>query len=248
MKRLSFIIFFFLVCTSSYAEEQFLIVTGEWAPYVSQKLPEYGYTAEIVKKSFSEMGISVHYKFYSWKRATLMVSKGACIGAFPYVETPERKEFAFFSEPFCMSDSKFFYYNEKFKDITYEDVKELNRFNIGTTLGYASEKNLQKEGLKTDSAPTDLLNLRKLIRGRIDLFASSSIVAWNLIKKEFPNDIKKFGTLQKPYSKYKLALIISKKIPNAQKYIATFNEGLKKIKDKGIYKQILDKHGIIENP
>ena len=58
-----------LLTPSSQAQDVITISSGEWPPYISQQLPHYGVTSQIVSEAFEQVGVTVKYEFLPWSRA-----------------------------------------------------------------------------------------------------------------------------------------------------------------------------------
>jgi len=78
---------------SAYAgAESVVLATGEWPPYTSEKLPEYGFVTKIVTAACNAGGITPEYHFYPWARAEMLADSCEVFAAFPYVITEEKKK------------------------------------------------------------------------------------------------------------------------------------------------------------
>ncbi|MBF0233420.1 MAG: transporter substrate-binding domain-containing protein [Desulfamplus sp.] len=229
------------------ASEKVILVTGEWAPYTSEKMEGYGFFTEIVSAVFKEAGIEFEYKFYPWLRCEDMVQKGKAFAAFPYALTDERKAVYDFSEPLAKSTGMFFYLKDRIKeDVVWEKYEDLKKYKVGGTAGYWYEKAFKDAGIELDLAVSDELGMKKLHGGRFDLLATEELVGWEIIKQLFPTEIDKFDIVKKPLNETSLHLMVSKSYPDASAITNKVNEALKKIKEKGIYSEILKKYNISE--
>ncbi|MFW5837871.1 MAG: hypothetical protein ACOCVM_07660, partial [Desulfovibrionaceae bacterium] len=81
------------------AGQTLTLATGEWAPYVSKSLPGEGFTTEIVLAACEAAGLEAAIEFGAWSRASGRVEAGEIFAAYPYMPTPDRAEYAWFSEP-----------------------------------------------------------------------------------------------------------------------------------------------------
>lgn len=226
-------------------DQTVILTTGEWAPYTSETLENYGAFTEIVSAVFKEMGVSVKYVFYPWKRAEEEVKAGNVFAAFPYIETAERSQEYDFSAPVFISTGKFFYLPKNHPSgIQYEKLEDLKAYRIGGVLGYWYEAQFQQAGLQTDYVSSDELNLQKLYQGRVDLAVCDELVGWTLIQKLYPQDAGQFATLAKPLNEDALRLLVSRKFPGAGELTLKFNAALQAIREKGIMQQILSKYGL----
>ncbi len=248
MRKLFISLFIVLLCAAaSNAAQKVVLVTGEWAPYTSEKMAGGGFFTEIVSAVFKEAGIEVEYKYYPWLRCESEVKSGTAFAAFPYKETSERKQVFDFSDGIFASKGKFFYLKNKVThEIKWEKYEDLKVFKIGGTLGYWYMKDFEKAGLKPDYANDDTASIKKLQAGRVDIVPADELVGWVVIKKEFPSEAGNFATAKKPLNVDNLSLMISKSYPDSAAIKVKVNAALKKIKEKGIYSTILKKYGMSE--
>jgi polar amino acid transport system substrate-binding protein len=227
------------------ADQTVILATGDWAPYTSETMENYGAFTEIVSAVFKEMGVPVKYVFYPWKRAEDEVKAGNVFAAFPYIETEDRLKEYDFSDPVFVSTGKFFYMPKKQKsEIAYDNLEDLQSYHVGGVLGYWYETPFKEAGLQTEYVSSDEMNIQKLYLGRVDLAASEELVGWALIKKLYPQEMDQFATVAKPLNEDPLRLLVSRKYPAAAELVKKFNAALKIINDNGIMQQILTKYGL----
>ncbi|WP_407644446.1 hypothetical protein [Dongshaea marina] len=90
-------------------------------------------------------------------------------------------------------------------------------------------------------ANTDEQNLKKLIRGRVDVFPLETVVGYTLINKKLsPIQGQLLTNHPKALHESPYYLIVSRNIPGerAQKILDDFDKGLKKLKSSGEYAAI----------
>ncbi len=212
------------------------LATGEWVPFTSAKLDNYGEFTKRVNIVFNEMGIEPAYHFYPWKRCYDSVIKGRVWAAFPYSYTKERSKKVWFSDILSCSKTVFFYYEQgnSQKRYPFNHLEDLIPHKIGGVYGYFYEESFRDAGLKVLYSYKEINALGNLKMGRIDLMPMNDLVGWNLIKTHFPEEVNKFKTLAKPLNIVPLQLIISKEYPGAEKLLDHFNTALKKSIGKGL--------------
>ncbi|QTA80037.1 ABC transporter, solute-binding protein family 3 [Desulfonema limicola] len=241
-KWLYLLLFIFLIFPAAQAEN-IKIVTGEWAPFTSEKVEGYGFITEIVSLALKNMGIIPEYEFHKWNRCYSMVKRGDVLAAFPYSYTEERAEDVFFSDTIGKSRTMFFQYQSQLSpEIKYNILEDLKPYKIGGVKGYFYEKDFKESGLNVSYTSDETSALKKLEAGRIDLLPLNEIVGWELIKKHYPEKINKFKTLEKPYNVDNLMLIVSRKFPGSSNFLNNFNNSLNQIKTKNEYSGILIKY------
>jgi polar amino acid transport system substrate-binding protein len=221
-----------------------ILTTGEWAPYTSETLEESGFFTEIVSAVFDEMGKTPRYEFYPWERAEKVVADGESWGAFPYSYNEERAKTYTFSDNVVYASTYFFYYKPHMEAITWETLEDLQPYTVGTVTGYYHESMFAEAKLNVDASADEASGVKKLQAGRIDLFPMTDLVGWVLIKELFPDEVKNFGVLEKPMDQTELTIMVLKSDKESLKLLEEFNTALQRIKDNGVYDQILAKYGL----
>ncbi len=260
MKTIVIVMMFSLIvlvnANNTCAEEGELpFATGEWPPYTSQNLEGYGFFSELMTAIVHEMGMTPKYSFYPWKRSEFYTLKGKVFGTFPYAITEERKKDFYFSDLIMKNRSLFFYYKKHLKQKPeVSTLKDLKPYRIGGVLGYNYVSAFKAAGLNVGYVATDEQNVKKLYLNRIDIAVWDTLLGWQLIKQIYPNEADVFGTLETSLEAAETSLkagdsylMISKSYPNAEQIRDRFNKALQRIKEKGIYRSIFEKHGVRES-
>jgi len=220
--------------------------TGEWPPFSSATLPEYGRATALVSAICKAAGISPSYNFYPWKRAELKVAKGEIFAAFPYAISEERKELYDFSETLFYGVNLFIYYDQNPRTsapITYNILDDLRGYRIGVISGSFLSATLEDAGL--DYEPTTSLDqsIHKLVAGRLDFFIDDRFVLHDAIQRLYPNITEHFRFLSRPFgNKTPTGLLVSRTYPGAHQILEKFNRGLAIIKQNGEYDRIIQKY------
>jgi polar amino acid transport system substrate-binding protein len=216
----------------------------EWPPHTTKTMLAYGIASELVTAITKEMGYTPSYHFYPLKRLLHHVQEGKHWGAFPGSYTKERAEKFYYSDPIFPQVDRFFYYKKQ-PSVVYQNLVDLLPLTIGGTKGFWYEEGFNKAGLKTYYVAKDLLALKMLMGGRLDLVAINENVGWQLIKKHFPGEIHNFGTLTKPLRVKENFLLASKKYPQTKERLQQFNRALKNVKKNGVYQKIANKYFLL---
>lgn len=208
------------------------LTNGEWAPYLSEKMPDYGTASKVVTDAFKAVGIDVKYGFFPWKRAFKIAENGKWDGSVIWSKAAKReKTFYYSKEPVLNLKTVFFY--KKGSGFKYTKMADLKGKKIGITLGYNYGPDFNeavKNGVfKTDKAPEDATNLKKIFAGRIDGFACNEDVGKKIISKIFPGKESMFETAKVPLNTKGYYLILNKKNPANKELMKKFDEGFKKI-------------------
>jgi len=78
-----------------------LLTYTDYAPYVSDKVPEGGMLTEVIKTAYAEQGVELEVVYVPWKRGYRMVQEGEAIGTFSWQRTKDRER------DFLLSDALF---------------------------------------------------------------------------------------------------------------------------------------------
>ncbi|OZG71191.1 hypothetical protein BTA51_22755 [Hahella sp. CCB-MM4] len=230
-----------LVTTTATAET-IKITNGEWPPFLSEKYKHFGLASHIVTEAFKASGVSVEYGFFPWARAFNLAKDGDKWAAtVVWSHNDEREADFYFSQPVFSLQSVFFHV--KGRTIDWNQLSDLKKFNIGATIGYNYGDEFTKleesHGLNVTRVETDLINLKKLVGGRIDLFPSELQVGYELIANELPPEQAAKIAHSRPFRETEYYMLLSKKYPGGKELIDKFNAGLAKIKASGLYDQMM---------
>ncbi len=218
------------------------LTNGEWQPYMSKDVPHYGVASHIVTEAFELVGIEVKYGFFPWKRSYKIAKEGRWDGTVVWLESDERREDFFYSDAVVPSTWVFFHLKDAgFDWDSYEDLTDVR---IGGTLEYSYGKEFEAAEaagiIKTRRVPTDETNLKKLLKGRIDVFPGEVMVTYAQIRDTFsPEDAVLFTNHPKAIHEVPMYLLLSKKVAESEAMRERFNEGLKRLKESGLYDQII---------
>ncbi|MFC7421346.1 substrate-binding periplasmic protein [Iodobacter arcticus] len=241
----NFIAFLLLILSSISAQSAELrvrIASGEFQPYLSKSLQNEGFISKIIRAAFKQENVMVSIAYYPWKRSYNMVKKGEADLTPYWVKTPEREQLFILSDPIDVVQYGFFHLKEN--KITQLDFSHLNKYKVGVSLGYsyglAFDTARKKQQFICDEAPSDEINIRKLIAKRIDLFTADKTLGKYIISTTLPpKEAEKITFFPKNFAEEPVYLLISKKTPNGAKIADIFNKGLKKIKQNGEYHRIM---------
>ncbi len=155
----------------------------------------------------------------------------------------EREKWLAFSEP--MMDNEVGFYKKKGDPIAFTDYAALKAKNvkIGTVRGYVNPKGFDEAQLNVEEAKDDLTNMRKLLKGRLQLVVIDKQIGAYMVKTDMPESadaIEWVATLQRQPL---MNGILKNAKGDWQKRLAEFNKGLDIIKQNGALEKILKDHG-----
>lgn len=163
-----------LGCASSQAQpEPRLYLTTEAAPPYSVREGEHviGIGADTVREIMGRANIDHTIELLPWKRAytAALERSDACV--FSTTRTPEREPLFKWIGP--IGEADWVLMARADRKLRLDSLDDARDYRIGTYNGDARDQYLRTRGFKVDPAPNDLLNLRKLMANRIDLWAAS---------------------------------------------------------------------------
>ena len=253
MKKLLFMVLFCLslFVQGIYADQTVTLASLEWEPYIGPNMKNNGYVYEIVTEAFKLSGISVDIRFLPWARAVNTAKTGKRDGLFPEYYDESRLTDFVFSDSFPGGPVGL--YKQKTKKVSYsvdpiqnqnKALKGLKDYRFGVVRGYINTKEFDDATyLKKEEVNNDETNLKKLFKGRIDFIFIDKFVASHIIKTKYPNYIEKLEFMEPPLEVKPLYIAFSKKAKDYDVKLKAFNNGLKKLKEKGLIKKIMGKHG-----
>lgn len=220
--------------------ETITLSNGEWLPYLSESLPYKGPVSRIVSEAFALEGIDVKYVFRPWPRAYAEAQRGLVNGSVVWSigeETSERAREFLASDTVLESQIVFFY--RKGYQFHWTNDEDLVGLRIGGVAGY--EYRFEGvPGVHLDRAPTEELNMRKLLAGRVDLVPTNLDVGRYILRSQFkPEEVASISVAPGSYSATQYRLIMRRADSASAGYIERFNRGLRKLKQSGRYEQYM---------
>ncbi len=241
MKKYILIICVILFTSTVLSGETVLISTGEYAPYTTKKLMNNGFVNHVITEAFKLENYKVKYTYLPWKRAYKEMVKGEFHASSYWYASKKREKETYYSEPIFIAREYFFYL--KSKPFNWSKLQDLKGKHVGAMRGntYTSEFwELGKRNiLHIQVVGKDLQNFQKLLLGRIDLFPTSLLVANNIMKNKLnPKEIDMIAYHPKPLLQTKAFLLFSKVNKDSSKLLKTFDSGMKKLINQGIYDKL----------
>jgi len=218
------------------------LTNGEWQPLMSKNGPHHGIASHIVTEAFAFVGVEVEYGFFPWNRSMKLAREGMWDGAAVWWDRKERHQYFFHTDPVVPSTTVFFHLKStKFDWNEFENLKDVR---VTATLGYDYGKEFnQAEATGTmnvERAPNDETNLKKLLKGRSDVFPGELMVTYAQIRDTFTEEEAALFTHHpKPIFGEPMYLLLSKKVPGNEQMRYRFNEGLRLLKESGRWDQMI---------
>jgi len=205
-----FLSFVFAQHSAFASDKSFIVTTEEWPPFVSSDLPNNGWAMEVAKEALERKGYDVSLELVPWARALHCSESGKCDGLYLSYYVEERTKSYVFSDPVAVLETGLF--KLKDRDISFGTLDDLRPYKIGMTRGAAVSDEFDKaDFLKKDPVPHHSVNIKKLLRGRVDLVVAAKPVFEYLIRSTLPEDQQdQIEFIGPPLSEQNLHLAISK--------------------------------------
>lgn len=249
LKRLLFLILvmasLLTVPAPGMCQERKVVLTSlEWPPYTGHALPGQGMSTEVVRSVLEAVGYIVEIRYYPWKRAVEHARLDEDVdGYFPEYRSVERERLFLFSDP--IGTSPVGLVEPRWHPVRWETLHDLSDLVIGTVQGYVNTPEFDRmvdEGkLRVDTSVSDLLNLRKVMAGRVAL-AVSDVNVFHYLTQVDKHLSKKSRMLQ--VNSQLLGVnelyVCFRKGRRGDVLVADFNRGLDQISLQDMQKRYLD--------
>ncbi len=183
-KVLGALLFGILAVTSASAENVLSVITEPWPPYIiDENGKQGGIEYDIMQAVLKDMGYTMQYKSYPWKRAVDMIKKKEADAILGLFKDAEREQFLFFPETAFLNAVYVFFY-KKGNEFVYDGIASLSGKRVGIINGYIYSDEFGKAGGFEKEGVTELeQNLKKLVHGRLDLVLDNQYVGLYLAKQ-----------------------------------------------------------------
>jgi ABC-type amino acid transport/signal transduction systems, periplasmic component/domain len=241
--RIAFFAILLCVAGLASAQQSISVTVGEWPPYVSQNLADYGIAPRITAAAFKAVGVEASFVFLPWMRAFEKAKDGEYDATLLWVRTAEREKDFVFSDIVITGKAVFFHL--KSKPFAWKTMSDLVGLNIGglTSGSYPWFDTAIHAGikLKMDRADDEVTNFKKLLGGRIDILSLDQLTGTSVLEKNFsPAEVASISFDPTPIESWDYCLMFSKKSAKTGRMVDLFNQGLRKIKQSGDYARLAD--------
>jgi polar amino acid transport system substrate-binding protein len=218
--------------------EKIVICSGEWAPFMSEKSAEFGYSSHIVTQAFKLVNVDVEYMFLPWKRTIIRAKAGEqCVGAIGYIWTENRNKDFYYSAPILNQPKVLFYLKDQ--PINFDgSLKSLKGHTIGGIAGSSNKlmDAAKKAGLiEFEISGNIATNFQKLLRKRFSAIPIAKEVGKHYIRNNLTLAQKRLITYSSiPLVQWDSHVIFSRNSVDSVRLVQRFNRGLRELKAKQI--------------
>ena len=199
-----------------------------------------GFLLELTVEAFKEVGYEPNVRFEPWARALSAAMNGEVDGLLGCLYSDERAQKLFYSDKLAESSTVFFALESS--KISYTTLQDLSKYTIGTVRdSYYPPEFTAATYLKIEPVSDYLVNIRKLLAGRIDLFVEKRLIVASFLSGSPDSEAGRIVALSPPIMVNRYYNGFSKAVPSAQEKLRDFNRGLQMIKDDGLYDVIMKK-------
>lgn len=229
--------------------ETLRITNGEWPPFTSHRLPDGGPLSRTVAEAFKQVGITVEYGYFPWKRAYDYARSGAWDGSVGWAKNAAHQKDFVMSETVIHVDKVLFY--RKAAPIGWLRVEDLKRWRLGATTGYsygeAWDHAVRNGFLRVETVTLDAQNLRKLLENRLDAVAMDLDVGLYLLRTAFaPHQAEQITYHPRSLSRVPISLALSRHNPASPSLIERFNQGLAALRSSGRLDDFLTEYQLMD--
>lgn len=215
-------------------------VQDPWPPYVINNQQRPGLAVELVTQAFASQGYSLNLTLKPWSRVLKETQRGRNHIVIAAWYSESRTKTLAFSAPYLYTDIRLFSHQDR--PVTFRQISDLKGKKVGILHDYAYHPSLMNSpDIIRVPAATLLINLRKLLTGRIDLLAADRRVAlWTMQSNQI--DHNSMTALDPELSLTPVHIMVGKKNPQAQHYLAIFERGMSTIRATGEYDTIINQY------
>ena len=224
-----------------------IFVTGEWAPFTGERLPDRGVFTRYAELLAQDMGVKASIQFVPWLRAEAMLKTGEAFAAFPYSKTSSRSKHFDFSAAVTQTVSKLFFYKSRFPNAkTTPSLEELKAYSIGVTSGSGMQEKLGQHGIKLETAVSEEGLMRMLLAERFDMAAVNEHVGWHYLKRLKAHPEVRLTNAELPFTRYDTMFMVSRTYPGREELMDRMNRSIARLAQSKVYEGLVAK--IAVNP
>lgn len=234
--------------------ETLVIAADVWCPInCAQDAERRGIFVELAEQIFAEHGIRVEYRAINWARA-LHETRSGRIDAVVGAGVSDAPDFLFGDTHTGISHSCF--YTRPEQAWRYQGVDSLRSVTLGAINGYAYGEevdryirahDLGQQRVQLVSGDHALaINVDKVLLGRIDATLENTwVMEAFLAQAGTVGALVPVGCLQ---ARSPIYLAFSPVLASSARYLALYQDGLRRFREDGRYERIVQRYGVTQSP
>jgi len=223
------------------AETIQIAAEDDWIPYA--RADGTGLANEIIKAAFETVGVNVEYRVVPYARALIYIEQGKSIAAFN-VPLDEQSQAKYILGKEKLFDAVSAYYFNIQHPLQAKSRDELNNGElVGVVRGYGYGDHylrlIKNKHIKEAVTNSESSNLKSLSRGRIDL-----TIIYDKTANILLNRLRLQANIQLAFinETTPIYLAFSRRHVQGQYYADLFDQGMKSIRENGLYQKIVDSY------
>ncbi|QJB56350.1 transporter substrate-binding domain-containing protein [Pseudodesulfovibrio sp. zrk46] len=216
------------------AEEPYVILADEYPPWYHWHEGQIsGPYADAVRATFARMGIPIHIKHSTWKRALFELERGGTVGMFAGIWTRRRAEFTMYTTVPLGEEEKWVVTLKDYPT-EFKTLGDLRGHTVGVVQAYSYGADFDSmEGVKRCRFITEDLLIKKFLSGREKIILISREVLENHVAQSGGLERIKFHFMIQQLPHY---MMFSRKHPNASNLARDFSQALRELRMEGLIK------------
>ncbi len=242
----AFLLAVFVVTGTAFAQK-LTIYTEEVAPYnFTEGNKIVGVSTEVVEAVMNKAGLDYEMVSYPWARTYKLAAERPNSLIFSISRRPKRETTFKWIGVIVPSRHSVFALKSR-TDIKIENIDDLRKYTIGTTLGDARETYLLENGFKISDLQrvagenANVQNYQKLKLGRIHLWPMSEANAYDTVRKSGDDADRQIRKVFLFEAMSKEGYYVASSLQTSDDIVKTIRETLEKFKKTTEYQQILEK-------
>ena len=218
------------------------LTTGEWPPFCSERAEQGGLLPLVVREAYASQGYHVELAFLPWPRALMKATDGNWDGTIGWQRTKERELIYHFSQPLMVSNNVFFH--RAGSSFNWSKLSDLRDLKIGTTRGCVYSPTFRSDarrlGLRLIDSDSEIVNLKLLARGRIDIFPGDQRAIFRLLLDQPTRDLAKQLTFHpRILSKVNRGVIFPRGKARSKELVEVLDKGLAVLEKTGRLEKLM---------
>lgn len=218
------------------AAERLVLTTEEYPPYnmSDARAQVSGISTDILRQLLDSLGYEYEIQLLPWARAIAMARTQVNTCVYSMSRTAEREALYKWVGPLVFNDWTLFARSGASRPAHLDETMNMR---IGSYQGDAIVAFLQTRGHQVDVAPTDDVNPKKLLAGRIDYWATGRLIGLHRLQQQGLTGIEPVLN----FNRTEMYLACNRLMPDDQ--LKQLNSALQAMEKKGLIRKVYAQYG-----
>jgi len=229
-----------------WCSDRVVVLTSlEWPPYCGKSMPDGGVAGSVVRAAFAQAGYRVEILYLPWQRAVDQARNvPGVVGYFPEYDAGPRDGDFHYSD--AIGSSPVGLVEVRDRPVKWDSLEDLAKYRVGTVKGYVNTETFDRmaarEAFEIDSSVSDVLNLRKVMAGRVDLAVADVNVFRYLAQTDTALSRERHRLRVNPRLLGINSLhVCFRRGPEGERLLKDFNEGLRRLSVPAMQREYLER-------